>query len=508
MPLPPIFSDLDSVVFLQEDGPCAEYAAMPCHAIDSTSIGRTEATRVYCKDPGKRGERIIARTVPGRKEPGTLTINAWSQEQSDLLHRIWQKNCMFGCQTHLDVCGLPTDITAYSKILDYYGIVPGNIDYSNMDNLEGGEGTGLQLALSCTYDDLIEVLKIAVVDTPASYTQADADVISVMGDLSERCASDCGIDQERCEILLATTSQVNGATGQAWFSTNFGVTWGGCGDPTPFAGVVDVSCSMIMDDRWIVFGGTALALHPRCSTTDDRGTTWAEVFMGGDVNDDYVTSCYQYDAGNIWACGGESAPSGHVWFSSDRGDSWTHHEDLVAQILNDIATADGDTIYTVGNSRTVLKSVDQGATWGATTTVPGNSAINLQCVRALTNDHVLVGGNVDDIGAQLWCTLNGGETWTTMTFQGSTTASTWTNSLDLAPQAPKQHVWMIHGNASTGNDGWVFRSLNGGRTWERWTQVVNDRYRRVFACDSNNAWIGGDHAGAGVGDIHHATPVT
>lgn len=509
MPLPPIFVDLDSVVFIQENGPCATYAAMSCHAIDSTSIARTDATRVYCKDPGKRGERVIARTVPGRKEPGTLTINAWSQEQSDLLHRIWQKNCMFGAQTHLDVCGLPTDITAYAKILDYYGIMPGTLDYSNMDNLEGGEGTGLQLALACTYDDLIEVLKIALVDTPATYTLADADVLSVTGDLSERCASDCGVDQDRCEVLIATTGLVVAATGNCWFSTDLGVTWAACATAAPFAGVVIIPCSAVIDTRWVVFGGTALALHPRCSTTDDSGTTWAEVTMGGTATADYVTSCYLYDAGNLWACGGEAGtPSGHAWFSSDRGDTWTFHEDINTQILNDIATADGDTIYAVGDANTVIKSTDAGTTWAATTSTPAASAVALQCVRALTNDHVLVGGEIDTSNEQLWCTLDGGVTWTAMTFTGSTTASTWTKSLDLAPQAPKQHVWMAHGLAATGNDSYVFRSLDGGRTWERWTLLANDRYTRIFACDSNSAWIAGDHAGVAVGDIHHAAPVT
>jgi len=231
--------------------------------------------------------------------------------------------------------------------------------------------------------------------------------------------------------------------------------------------------------------------------------------MGGDAADDIITSCYLYDAGNLWACGGSSlAASGHTYFSSDRGGTWTIFEDLCAQILRDIATADGDTIYAVGDSRTVLKSTDAGASWAATTTVPGASAINLQCVRALTNDHVLVGGNIDTSSQQLWCTLDGGVVWTPITFQGSTTASTWVNSLDLAPQAPKQHVWMIHGNASTANASYCFRSLDGGRTWERWTQLTNNRYMRIFACDSNNAWIGGDQAGGLIGDIHHAAPVT
>jgi photosystem II stability/assembly factor-like uncharacterized protein len=278
---------------------------------------------------------------------------------------------------------------------------------------------------------------------------------------------------------------------------------------TPFAGAVDIPCSTIIDTRWIVFSGTFLALHPRCSISDNNGGAWTEVAMGGAVADDYVTSCYQYDAGNLWACGGSNtAASGHVWFSSDRGDTWTIHEDVNAsQVLNDIATADGDTIYAVGNANTMIKSTDQGATWTALTG-PAASAVDLECVRALTNNHVLVGGVVDTSNEQLWCSLDGGTTWTAMTFTGSTAAGTWTKSLDLAPQAPRQHVWMVHGSATTGNASWCFRSLDGGFTWERWTVLTNNRYNRIFACDSNNAWIAGDQAGGLIGDIHHAAPVT
>jgi photosystem II stability/assembly factor-like uncharacterized protein len=511
MPLPPIFVDLDSVVFIQEDGPCSGYAAMPCHAIDSTGIGRTDATRVYCKDPGRRGERVIARTVPGRKEPGTLTINAWSQEQSDLLHRIWQKNCMFGAQTHLDVCGLPTDITAYTKILDYYGIMPGTLDYSNMDALEGGEGTGLQLALSCTYDDLIEVLKVALAAVPATEITVTEPMTCIYGDLTERCASECGVDRDRCEIIISCTAAVGAAVAQCWYSTDSGVNWAPTGNApfTPDAATVDIGACCIVEDRWIAFLGALFAgLAGRAAITDDRGVTaWAAVDMGGGVGADYVTSCYVHNAGSIWACGGEATPNGHVWHSTDRGETWTMSEDIVAQILNDIATADGDTIYTVGNANTVMKSTDAGETWTAMTG-PAASAVALLAVRALTNDHVLIGGEIDTSNEQLWCSLDGGETWTAMTFTGSTTASTRVASLDLAPQAPRQHVWMVHG-VSTAANNYAFRSLDGGYTWERWAAVTNYRYNEIFACDSNNAWIAGDDDGVGgAGQVHYAAPVS
>jgi hypothetical protein len=517
MPVPDIFVDLDSVVFIQEDGPGAGYAAMPCHAIDSTSIGRTDPARVYCKDPGKRGERVIARTVPGRKEPGTLTINAWSQAQSDLLHRIWQKNCMFGAQTHLDVCGLPTDVTAYTKILDYYGVVPGTLDYSNVDNLEGGEGVGMQVSLACTYDDLIEIMKIDTHAVAATEVTVAENMTSVWGDLTERCADPCGVDRDRCDILIATTEDVAAAAAQCWYSVDAGVNWAATGN-APFADTLDMSSCLILDERWICFLGAASAtgLAGACSITDDRGgTAWTEVDMGGTANMDFVKACYVHDAGSIWAAGGNADPNGHVWHSHDRGATWTMSEDIVAGCLNDVATADGDTIYAVGVDNTVMLSVDGGHTWtGSLDNGPMSAdTYDLLCVRCLTKDHVLVGGLIDGNSEQLWQTFDGTATtptWTAITFQGSTTATTRTSSLSLPPDGPKQHVWMIHGIATvnTGSS-YFFRSVDGGASFERWPLQANWRYNKVFACSVNRAWCAGDDDGAaGAGQIHYAQPVT
>jgi len=462
---------------------------MPCHAIDSTSIGRTDVTRVYCKDPSKRGERIIARSVSGRKEDGTLTINAWSQHQSDLLHRIWQKNCMFGAQTHLDVCGLPTDATAYTKILDYYAILPGTLDYANVDNLEGGEGAGLQLGLSTTY-----------------YT-------SIYGDLTERCASDCGADRDRCDVIFFTTNDVGGAAvARTYYSTDGGATFAQTG-AAPFAHFFSIGGALIDGDRWIVFCNEASAgVVAQCSYSDNNGGAWTIVNMGGAAGVDFTVNSYRHDSGNIFAVGGEAGgPTGAVYHSHDRGVSWTRALLNTAQIFNDVATSDGDTVWAVGNSNSVERSTDGGHTWTALAAGPATAGIALRAVRALTPDHVIVGSDLDATSEQLHYTLNGTDaapTWTGIPFTGSTAAGTGVIALSIAPQAFRQHLWMVQGNTGTTNSSYCFRSLDGGATWERWTLLTNQRYNDIFACDSNNAWIAADDDGAAAnGQIFYASPV-
>lgn len=494
MPVQEVFVDLDSVVFIQEDGPCTGYLPVDCHAIEGAEIGRSDTVRVYCKHPSIRGERAVARTIQGRKEPGTLTIIARSQRQSDLLHRLYQNNCMFGAQTHLDVCGMPSDLTAYSKILDYYGITPGNLGYSNMDNLEGGDGTPLQLSLACTFDDLIEVLKVQLTRIDQTVITDTVNMLSISGDLTQRCGTDvCGAPRDRCDIVTAYTAFLVGPlTANCWYTTDNGTTWAlAAADPLATSALTNsIRASCIIEDRWLCFAmGLTAGFGGLCSYTDNSGGAWTEVDMGATAGADYVSACYVHDAGSLWACGGDATPSGHVWFSSDRGESWTLFEDVATQILNNIATADGNTVYAVGNSDMVIKTIDGGENW----TVmggPATAGTDLQCVRALTNDHVLVGGEVDGNNEQLWCSLDGGTTWTAQTFTGSATAGTTTYSMGLAPQAPMQHAWIIHGDWGTG--AWdAFRSVDGGHNWERF-QIDNDGFSQIFVCDTNHVWISGD----------------
>jgi photosystem II stability/assembly factor-like uncharacterized protein len=510
MPVPDIFVDKDSVVFIQEDGPGSTYAAMPCHAIDSTSIGRSDVVRVYCKDPGRRGERIIARTVAGRKEDGTLTITAWSQHQSDLLHRIWQANCMFGAQTHLDVCGLPTDPEAYTKILDYYGIMPGTLDMANVDNIEGGEGVGLQVSLSCTYADLIEVVKVALSEVATVGVAATA-FTCVYGDLTERCASDCGADQDRCDTIIVGSDNAAGVPPVVWYSNDAGANWTGCA-VSPYAGInLSISTCLILGDRWMVFlGAPDAALAANCSYSDLDGAagSWTIVDMGGTATASYILNSYVHDSGNIFACGGRAGPLGGVHHSHDMGVTWTYVELATAQLARDVASSDGDTVWVVGDANMVERSTDGGHTFTALAAGP-SSGTGLTAVRAFTPDHVIVGGVLDGNSEQLWYTLNGTDaapTWTAIPFDGSTAAGTQVWSLSIVPQAFRQHIWMVQGLTALTSSRHCFRSLDGGITWELWTDLANQGYTDIFACDSNHAWIS-EEDNPGNGGVFYASPV-
>jgi len=339
--------------------------------------------------------------------------------------------------------------------------------------------------------------------------------MGVYGDLTDQCLSECGVDQDRCQIVIVCSDNGAGAPAVVWFTIDSGATWNATA-VVPFAAVnVASSTCMILGDRWIIFlGAPDAALAANCSYSDLRGAaaSWTITDMGGTATASYITNSYVHDAGSIWACGGRAGPLGGVHHSHDRGVTWTYVELATAQVARDVATCDGDTIYVVGDANMIEVSEDGGHTFTALTVGPAAGATALTAVRCFTPDHVIVGGVIDGaLGNQMWYTTNGTATtpvWTAIPFAGSTAANTQVFSLSQVPQAPRQHLFMVQGATALATSRHCFRSLDGGRTWVLITDLTNQGYTDIFACDSNTAWISEeDAAGVTLGGVFYATAV-
>lgn len=506
---PPIFVPGDTRLFVQEDGPGNPYRLYPCHAVETADMAREDAERIYCKSPSQRGERVVARVVPGARGPGSTTVNGYTQQQSDLLERIQRAGCAVGLQIHLDMCEVPSNPTGYTKILDLYLGIPGTLTYSNLGDVPGEATGGAMVGLPFTLDDIYQVFKITTVQITDDITETQS-FNDIYFDLTQKCADVCGAKQGLCEVGIAVSDPVPGASSfsvlgmsNIWFTTDFGVTWAITGaNPFVEAGAV-AECCLVIGNRWIVFQGNASATYAgRCAVSDNRGAAWAQVDMGGAIGD-FVLGVFAADAGNIWAVGS----NGCIWYSADVGNSWTQQAAANALTANDlyaVATADGDTVYAVGQNNTVATTTDGGATWTLLAAGPAGSNIILYAVAAMTNYNVLIGGAIDVNNEVLWYTDDGGTTFVNRAFLGSTGAGTRVRDLDAVTE---EHIWMIHGDGAA-ND-YFFRSLDGGYSWERWPITANSGLNAVFACDINNAWAAGEtYAPSGIGMIQKAYPLS
>jgi photosystem II stability/assembly factor-like uncharacterized protein len=210
--------------------------------------------------------------------------------------------------------------------------------------------------------------------------------------------------------------------------------------------------------------------------------------------------------GALWAVGN----GGCVYHSEDRGASWTRISGTATGTvveLWDIDSSDGQILYAVGDDNVVISTTDGGDSW-AVETGPADGAQHLYTVQCHSQYRVLVGGQIDGGSECLWVTSDACDSWTALTFTGSTTASTSVRRLRSAKPAKKQHMVLIHGveavstRYGAGTNYRFYRTLDGGASWERLNLLTNNGLNGLYVVDVNTAWAAGQtNAIAGVAAI-------
>jgi len=230
------------------------------------------------------------------------------------------------------------------------------------------------------------------------------------------------------------------------------------------------------------------------------------------ANGSYVNGAFAYGVGLIWIVGN----GGYIWYSEDRGDSWTEILPAttgVAVELWDIHSPpeDSSVVYAVGDSNTVIFSTDSGASW-ADITGPADGTEALYAVDVDSQYKLFIGGQIDASEECLWVSEDGGTNWTALTFTGSTLADGEVRRFRQCARASRQHKVFIHGanNASTrrygpGTSFRMFRTLNGGGSFERQDLVTNNGLNGLSVVDINHAWACGEVVG-GFGEIQRFWP--
>lgn len=501
-----IFSNNDTRLWIQRDGVGEPFLLYSCHALTDWSQDFEETIYVKCKSADEYNKKDIVETIPGEAGEPTFTVVAYTQQEADFLLGL---ECPVDFQVFYGKCSAPSDPVGYRKIRHFYRGNKNSQGEADVDFIGDETPGGIVLTVEFTAEEIIEILQtsVAAAATGVTETQAFNDIAM----LSEgRCEGDCGVEIRPCYWGVAVADASYGVdTAQVWKTEDNGANWGlAASDPFEDNDANISSCVILPGEtapRIIVFRGNVDDFYAaRASITDDWGENWAEVDMGGNDNGSYVNAAWAYSSGLIWAVGN----NGSVWYSTDRGASWTWVITGAAQELWDIHSCDNDTYYVVGNANTVYKSTDGGVTWAATTTAPAAGVEALLTVQSPTRYRVIVGGRIDVNTECMWLSEDGGITWTAMTFTGSTTAGSEVRRVRITEEAPLQHYVMIHGvnNGATarygpGTDFRFFRTLDGGASWERENLVANNGLNGLSVCSINQAWAAGEPLASGIAAI-------
>ncbi|EMS31112.1 Glycosyl hydrolase [Mariniradius saccharolyticus AK6] len=250
--------------------------------------------------------------------------------------------------------------------------------------------------------------------------------------------------------------------------------------------------------------------------TTDGGKTWENVsdgFFGGSIG---AVAVSDSDPNILYVGGGEKTVRGNVsygygfWKSADAGKTWIHlgmeetrfvsririhptNPDIVyAAVLGDI--------FKPTEMRGVYKSVDGGKTWDKTLFVsPTAGAVDLvidpknPLVMFATTWEVkrtpysLESGGP---GSKMFKSTDGGENWTDIsTNKGLPSGLLGIIGVTISP-VNSNRIWAIIENL----DGGVFRSDDGGATWEKTNDDRNLRqrawyYSRIYADTKNDSTV-------------------
>ena len=175
-----------------------------------------------------------------------------------------------------------------------------------------------------------------------------------------------------------------------------------------------------------------------------------------------------------------------VLTSNDSGKTWKAHD--VGEYLFRCAFQSKDTVWSVSFYDKIIKSTDGGESWE---TVNIDSSSNFkgykESVFFLDNMHGWIGGQGKDYGYILR-TENGGQTWQKA-------------ALDSADIWDISFVDTLSGWACSWSNGGIYKSTDGGKSWELNTRVTtsggvySEPLRRISFTTKDSGWTVGGISG-------------
>jgi photosystem II stability/assembly factor-like uncharacterized protein len=235
-------------------------------------------------------------------------------------------------------------------------------------------------------------------------------------------------------------------------------------------------------------GGYGMIIH-----TTDGGCTWKRQGSAAILGAGNLSGVTAVDAQTAWAVG----ENGIILHTIDGGMHWERQQlpaevPPTAQVGNSIKAVDRNVLWTAACDKGVsyiLRTDNGGQQWRLQTTIdlsPGCisriDAFDAQHAWAVGGRSAGVAGATptDDEGA-IFHTSDGGRTW-------SLQRQTPHQLIDVRPVSP-DIVWV------SGKSDAAFRTQDGGVTWQQInTGTGMTDLNRVFTVDGNDVWMTGDHS--------------
>lgn len=424
-------------------------------AVDHPVSGGITPVRVPDPYKRKRYKNVARTTDPADLPSTTLTL---LEEHGYLPRALGDMGCQFNLYISMGRCKDASDFLngweSYMEILSGAEVT----DRSHSDRTAWDSDEALSTELTLTLDDHYGIGTLAFGEKAAS--NIDREVLDVIYGNSYQCAQ-CGPDNDGTNWIYAITkSSGSGSPGlpsELIYSTDGGATWAEA-SITGIGASEDPIAIEIAGDKLIVLSRTAgsATLGGYYYATINQLTGAPGAFTK--VTSGFVTSrqpndIYVIGPGAIFF----AADGGYIYKSTDIASGVTvlSAGNATTNNLYRINGDGGKTIVATGQGATVIKSVNQGDTFAATTASISGVAVDVTALAVMDELLFWVGTGAS---GRLFYTINGGETWTEQSFSGSGSGTI----RDIIAASNEVLYFSHDTNAPVGR---LFASVNGGYSW-------------------------------------------
>lgn len=457
-------------IWVQPNGFGTEPRRLLCADSDGFESPMGDITTRMCRKGFNRWQTVRrSKGIPGEV---TATIETYLPTTMDWLQKQRERACAFNVFIVHSTCG--------DEFLDYeVGEVAEDAYITSVSggaSVRGKEdaGAGAADAVTKSYELSAQPLALEywkLVLTEETTTDAEAEPArDVSTDKVQRCAGDCGDLQDAGQDGFLVCDSAAGPALSTPHETENGFVTTAAAAADPFAAGEDIASGVQFyvdknTERFLVACGTAAAAGLRVAYTDDRGATWTVVAINASATEYAMWggALFALDNHHIWLCTNEA----NVYFSSDGGVTWTDQSAPApgaSEGLYAIHFADANYGWAVGGfdvtpTLHMIQTTDGGAHWSIVATEP-----QVQVgtgVYVMDSKHVRIsflGGN------NLYLTRDWGETYEEQALHSG--------GLDSAGDVDGfgylgVAICGYWTDASADEYGVVFRSVDGGYSWER-----------------------------------------
>lgn len=475
----------NGVVWIQVNGPGPFNPVEPltCYDANDLTIPDADSSPIRCfRTDGSGWDQIGENKTPPDQPTATLETLLVTQ-------RTWLEKQVCPASLYFMAvdCGDRTVFTNYVRGEILTNAKRTSRNYSNLAKREADDSMTVNTPIKGWSVIDVDELSATAIDM-TGFALALNDVIA---NTDLRCTADCGEPLEKGELVVSPAdSAVGPATAKILFSTDSALNFA-AGAADPFgAGLNAMAVTRFYIDkntvRILVGEEAPAAAQGNLSYSDDDGTTWTNVTIGGAVAGHGPThggGLFSINNKNVWL----ASAAGYIYKSVDGGVTWTAYEEagITAGDYTQVHFVDQYHGIAVAAAGITAFSHDGGLSWTAGMVINAGAAGNT-CCQMLDKNRAWVG---DDDG-KLWYTSDSGTTWAEVTNWGGSGVGS-VNDIKFI----NDHTgYVVHDTAAP--VGHVYHTVNGGADWVDLDVGTNQGLNAIWVVEPWLAYVVGE-VGAG-----------